>query len=362
MEPAMHLSRRQILASPFVLLAGKARAQSPLYPLPIGTEDPTLVAFAATLARLPAELAVAGAASGVQIGFGDLAAARELRPEEVAGRPGFRALTMRALPINLSSSRRFDRNLNWRGAGFNVDEVEQIAQVTVGRNGASLVHLSPGIGARVEQTLRETGASAEAEAPNGLPQPTEVNGDLFLQANSRLLLAFLAADARPAVLDDPGIATLVQGLAGLQAGPLVSAFLIPEVEGLAGTDTFLTLTGRRFPDAATGWRGLLFADFTNGPQSTAVLVATLAWPSHADLAPVTQAVARGWEATPWEDTTMAKRFGEVQIEAIRPADGLVRIRLSQTAATNLDRPAVPRNLLYVALVLATLARRPLLLP
>jgi len=383
----MPIDRRSLLAGLLALAPLPTLAQSPLPWRWPGAPDPTLAAFEGMLALLPAALVTPGEA-WVEHGFGDPAAARGM---DVAG-PDLLTLprrqALRAMPVMTRASDLIERNGDWRrAAGFHLDDVQQLALITRGRDIATLMQLAPGVGARVEQALQAGGYARAEEAglvaltvgpdggvslearnrddpfrgPTGRSARVQVEGDLLRHTNTWPLLATLAGTDASA-LTDPGIAALLAGLAGVQGGPLVSAFLMPDAARLGGADPFQTVTGRATPGGPAGWQGLVFADFTTGPQSTAVMVATLPWPEGEPLEPLIQAVRQGWETAAFNRTTLAERHGAVLIEATRAPGGLAWLRMWQSAETGTSRTGHARNSLHQDLLLATVTGQLRLLP
>lgn len=373
----MPLARRSLLVALSALVTLPVLAQSPLpWRWPDERRDPALAGLEALLAQTPVSLVTPGT-EWVELGFSDFHAARGVVVGGNPDRPLALRQMVRAVALGGISLEFFGVGGDWRQAiGLQVEDLRQLLMVSVGRRFGTVMQLQTGAGDRVAPALagrgyaRQSQGGVDAQAvgedgsisieardlsdpfrgPLGRSSRVQVEGDVLRHATTWPLIAALVHAGRAPALSDPGIVALLDGLAGIDAGPLVSVVLMPDAGQLAGEDPFLAVSGRATPGGPQGWRGMLFADFTTGPQSTAVMVATLPWPEGEALEPLVETVARRWDSEPMRDSTMAERLGPVQIDAVRMASGLVRLRLRLSAPTDTNRAGFPRNAAHEGLL------------
>lgn len=366
----MNVSRRVFVTCAALWAAAPLAAQSPWFWT--APESDTLTPFRAFLAQIPASLVSPGP-DWIELHFSDLDAVRGIEIGGTSGRPLPLRQLMRAAPMMGRSADIFGANADWQSVtGFRATDLRQFGFIELGRQLGTVMVLTPGTGARVIPSLTARGYQEQSVAgvaalavgadgslsladrnPNdpfrgmlGRGARVQVEGDMVRHASTWPLISALALAGRAPALDDPGVLALLDGLEGLDVGPLITASLMPDAGRLAGGDPFQTVTGRPTPGGPAGWRGLLFADFSTGPVSTGVMVATLPWPDGEPIEPLTEAVAQAWQTAPLRNSTAAERQGAVAIDAARMPSGLVRVRLQQTLPTDVSRAGRPRNDTY----------------
>lgn len=316
--------------------------------------DPALADWRRLLDALPAALVGPLAPDAAFVEFGDLDAARSLSESTTDGVE----IVGRAWPPGRLVTAMNPLGEDWRRAtGFTPSEVAQIVSVETPFDALHVFRLHPGAGEAVGPALREAGfvadtrsgstiwsvgpAHATASAGGPWPVPIRIEGDLVGVATDRArLLLFASASAMPASAD-VGIAALLKGLSGLEAGRLVraSVFTRAPLVGLP-QDPYAAATGQTRPGGAELWRAVASADFSTGSESTAVLALALALPVREPEAVAAQIVAatlvrwvsaRG--AKPAEGT-YEERVGDIPKIDMVPVDGdFWVLRLALTGPT-----------------------------
>lgn len=380
----MRLSRRSVLCAAAVIAASPLRAQAPGpwgWPevLAEPEPDPVLDRFDAMMRRIPALLVTPGIENAV-VAFGDLAAARSV--DDGSGGAAARRLRVmiRGLPPAGASQDLGEDEGDWRRAlGMTIDDVEQLLLFASPPRMGSVMALAPGTGARVTAALTAAGYTPQtrdgvtalsvgeddridfAARTSGDPlrgrigrsSRVQIDGDLLRHASTWPLLGALAGPVPVPALQQSDLAVLRGALAGLGAGPLLTALILPDATPLRLADPFAALTGGDAGGSAQAWRALLLADLSTGPRSTAVLAMTLDWPAGESLVPLAGAIAQRWAGDP----ALGGTFGPAEVETGQGAQGPAWMRLSLSAPTETVAGGWLRNGAYQRLTAMVLQGR-----
>jgi hypothetical protein len=353
----------------------------PAAPLPAQTT--------AALRALWAEMPAIPPGERIEIGFGDLAAARALDLAALPGGPVDPALAQfRALPPGpWPQSVLADADDPWRAAtGFGPGDVLRIATLSAPPARAAVIDLAPGAGAAVAPALAARGyvqatqggltAWARGEdfrvdlAARDLNDPfggdlgqssrVQVEADRIRQAVAWPVLGFVASARDTALAGQPGVAALLDALDRTKgAGALLGAVLWTDAAGLALADPLGVVTGATPPPAGPpdAWGAALFADLSDGPRSTGVLALTVVLPDAAAAEALRARVAEAWADRPGTAGPFAVITGGPAEVDIHPAGaGLWVLTLAQTLPTEVFAGRFTRNRSYETLMRAALMR------
>lgn len=330
--------------------------------LPAGLAAQTSAGMRALLSGLP----MIPAGEGVEIGYGDLAAARALDVSAINGASTDPViLQLRALPPGQMRDYVSDPARAWRrSVGFAPGDVLRIATLTAPPAHAAVIDLAPGAGAAVGPALQNSGYSQETQGaltawaargedfavnlgqrnPDdpfgghlGRSARVQVQGDRLHYGASWPLLAALGSE--PPLATQSDVTALLDALDGLKgAGSLIGATLWTDARGLGLADPAAIVTGQApMPGGpAPAWGMALFADLSDGPQSTGVLALTVTLPDAAAAEALRTHVQNGWNDRP--SRTMRRTFAEMtgapaQISVEPAGAGQWVLILSQTTPT-----------------------------
>ncbi len=359
------MSRRRAAALAFVLALGLASGAG-AWDWSGPADDPPLQAM---LSHLPALMVQPGIARA-EIGFADLAAARGIEPGGEARHPRALRVLMRALPPSRLGQELSLGGESWRGGvGFVPGDIAQLLLFDAPPIGASVMALNPGAAAAIPAALaangygeaQSFGVSAWTRGEDGridlnarsrddpfrglLGRSARIalDGDLLRHATTWPLLAGLVQADRAPATDDPGLAALLAALVPpAESGPLLRAYLLPDASGLA-----------------SGLRSALLADYSTGPQSTALMV--LAFDSAADL--TAELVAQRWATVPGQaGDSYASRLGATPALAVQRAGDGLTLSLTLTLPTATLRHGGATNPAFDALYQAITRRDLVFLP
>lgn len=334
-------------------------------------EDDT-AGLRAMLDLLPAAM-VQTTDNRAEIGFGDLAAARGLVGPGSSPRmtAGLRAAA-RAMPPGPVAQQVGYGPEAWREAvGFAIDDVERVILFDMPPLAAGVWDLRPGVAAGVPAVLRARGYDAVerdggpvlafgedmridiATRQPGDPFRGELGrsarvtqeGAILRHASAWPVLAALQGASRAPAGQEPVLSAMLDRLEGLDRGVLVRAELVPDASGIALGDPLAAVTGGAPGGSAVAWESLLLADFTTGPESTAVLVLSVPWPEEVSPDSLAQAVSVAWQARPSATRqTFAERLGVLaEVEARRGPAGRALLRLMVTVPTTESPSGAPVN-------------------
>lgn len=356
-----------------------------------GFDAPDTAALQAMLDRLPAILVAPGTGRGT-IGFGDLAAARALIGPDPAGpRPAAVQALARALPPGpVAEAAAFGPD-DWRAAvGFGPDDVQRLILFDAPPLAAGVWELAPEAAAAVPAALRAQGY-AETERDGDVVLAVGEDGQMDLAArrpgdpfrgalgrSSRVslegpilrhasvwpLLAAVEGAAGAPAGQEPGLAAMVGLLDGLGCGTLLRADLVPDASGIGAGDPLAAVTGGAAGGSAVAWGAMLLADFSTGPESSAVLVLSLPWPEAVPVEPLAQAVAVLWQTrASASGGSFAERLGvPAEVTARRGPGGLALLRLVVTVPTTESPGGLPVNRAFDTLAAAHARRDMVFLP
>ena len=332
----------------------------------------------ARLRALLAEFPDPGSDARLEIEFSDLAAARKHRLFEADGtalEPG--ALSGRAMPQSLQMLALSDDAGMRQAVGFSLADVGQMAVLLAPPARAMIVDLYPGAGAAVPAALDGAGYAETVQggvtawargqdlrpdfdaidqtdpfgAGLGMASRVQLADDRLLQASAWSLLSAMTAPGTPRLADAPLVSPLLDALDHVETNErLVAATIWTDARSLGALDPALLLGQQIDPQVtapewphfdmpALTWRSALFADFTDGPTSTGVLVLTVALPDAVMAAPLAERIATNWSSRPsaLSGQSFAEMTGaeaEIRVEA---ADG--EYWVVTLAATGATEPA-----------------------
>jgi len=357
-----------------------------LLPLP-ATAQTVTAALRTAWAGIPA----VPAGQRVEIGFGDLAAARALDVAAVAGALADPAwLQLRALPPGpWQQAVGHDFDDPWRAAvGFGPGDVLQMASLSAPPVQALIIDLAPGAGAAVAPALaargyveatqggltawalgEDLGIDLAARDPGdpfdgGLGRSSRVHlaGDRLRQAVAWPVLAALPGTGDHALPRVPEAAALLDALDQIKgAGVLVGAVLWTDAGGLGLTDPLAVVTGAAPPPPGppAAWGMALFADLSDGPRSTGVLALTVTLPDDAAAEALRARVAAGWAERPGGSGagSFATLTGAPVRTAIhQAAPGIWVLTLAQTLPTEVHAGGFTRNRTHETLLRGAMMR------
>ena len=340
----------------------------PAAPLPAQTT--------AALRALWAEFPALPPGERVEIGFGDLRAARDLDVSAVEGAQRDPALlALRAVPAGpWQQSVGGHPHDGWRGAvGFAPSDVLRLASLSAPPVQASVIELAPGASAAVPPALaargyaetprfgltawargaEDFGADLRARDPNdpfdgglGRSSRVQVQGDRLRQAVAWPVLAALGGS--PGLTDGAHVAALLGALDRITgAGPLIGATLWTDAGGLGLSDPLEIATGRAAPPAGppVAWGMALFADLSDGADSTAVLALTVTLPDAATAERLRARVEAAWSdrRTAAGTSFAGLTGGPLRASMAEAAPGLWVLALAQTRPTEVYAGGLTRN-------------------
>lgn len=355
--------------------------------LPAAPAAQTTAALRAIWAQIPA----IPPGERIEIGFGDLAAARALDLAALPGGPIDPALAQyRALPPGpWQQSVLADADDPWRAAtGFGPGEVLRIATLSAPPARAAVIDLAPGAGAAVAPALAARGyaqitqggltawargedfrvdpAARDMNDPFGgdLGQSSrvQVEGDRIRQAAAWPVLGFVAGARQGALAGQTEVVALLDALDRTKgAGALLGAVLWTDAAGLGLAVPPGVGTGAAPPPAGqpAAWGAALFADLSDGPRSTGVLALSVTLPDAAAAEALRARVAAAWADRPGAagaGAFAAITGGPAQV-AVHPAGaGLWVLTLAQTLPTEVFAGSITRNRSFEILMRAARMR------